>query len=339
MSLFLSVIVSVYNVEKYIAECLDSILSQEGVDFEVICVNDASPDRSIEILQDYAERDSRVRVVNLEKNGGVSHARNIGMSLAQGEYLLLIDGDDKLEAGFISSLYELIRKTNVDRVGCSYRYFYQNNPARKDVFMHPQVTSNGELWAYCSPQTIGKVHYGANVIIRRSIVEKHQLKFSENIRFAEDLQFHYICFPHCEKVAILSAPPFYVYRKHSESATCTLHTGNALKVLDYIEICRSVMQNWQSKGLWEDYRIAWLKMLFMCVRNIRKYAPHSSQAQVTRDVCEMLNQTGVFDLADDRNYLSKKEWALLRQLYLGKSGMTLSYYWKRMRKKLNSLFK
>ncbi len=339
MSLFLSVIVSVYNVEKYIAECLDSILTQEGVDFEVICVNDASPDRSIEILQNYAARDNRVRVVNLEKNGGVSYARNTGMAQAQGEYLLLIDGDDKLDSGFIPTLYDLIKKTNVDRVACSYRYFYQNNPGRHDVFIHPQIANNGEEWAYCSPETIGVVHYGANVIIRRSIVEKHQLKFSENIRFAEDLLFHYTCFPYCERVAILSAPPFYIYRKHDESVTSTLHTGNAVQTLDYIEICRSIMQIWQSKGFWNDYRIAWLKMLFMCVRNIRKYAPHEMQAQVTCDVYEMLNREGVFNPKKDRAFLSEKEWHFICLWYAGKSGLTLSYYWKRFRKKFSCLFR
>ena len=89
----LSVIVPVYNVEAYLARCVDSILAQSFADFELILVNDGTRDGSVSIMEDYAHRDGRVRLVHKE-NGGLSSARNAGLAVANGEYVIFIDSDD-----------------------------------------------------------------------------------------------------------------------------------------------------------------------------------------------------------------------------------------------------
>lgn len=131
-----SVIVPVYNVEIYLSKCLDSLISQTLEDIEIICVNDASLDSSLEILKDYASKDSRIKIISLPKNQGLGHARNIGIESAVGEYIGFVDSDDWVDVDFYEKLYNSILKNNVD-VACAtiirkretyskYRVFYNN---------------------------------------------------------------------------------------------------------------------------------------------------------------------------------------------------------------------
>ena len=99
----ISVIVPVYNVEKYLARCLDSIINQTLADIEIICINDGSTDNSLEILNDYAKKDSRIKIID-QTNAGLSCARNAGMQIAQGEYIGFVDSDDWIDLDFYEKL-------------------------------------------------------------------------------------------------------------------------------------------------------------------------------------------------------------------------------------------
>lgn len=114
-----SVIVAVYNVEKYIRQCVDSFLSQTFTDFELILVDDGSPDRCGEICDEYAARDSRVRVI-YQLNGGVSVARQSGLDAATGEYVIHADPDDWVDAGMLEEMVGEARRTAADMVVCDY---------------------------------------------------------------------------------------------------------------------------------------------------------------------------------------------------------------------------
>ena len=116
----ISIILSVYNVEKYLNECLDSILNQTFKDFELICINDSSTDNSLNILNEYAEKDSRVKIIT-QPNGGLSSTRNSGMQNASGDYLLFLDSDDYFETTFAQKLYNKAVENDADIVVTSYK--------------------------------------------------------------------------------------------------------------------------------------------------------------------------------------------------------------------------
>jgi len=120
----ISVVVPVYNVEKYLRECLDSLANQTFEDFEVICVNDGSDDSSIDILEEYASEDERFKIVSQE-NKGLSGARNTGMDYIKGRYLLFLDSDDWLELNALELLYNHANALNSEMVIFPYRYFNQ----------------------------------------------------------------------------------------------------------------------------------------------------------------------------------------------------------------------
>ena len=121
-----SVIIPVYNVEKYLSECLDSVVNQTLKDIEIICVNDGSPDGSAEILEEYAQKDNRIKVITQE-NRGVSEARNSGLKIASGEYIAFLDSDDYIDLKFFEQLYKRGIESNSDVVVCENIYRFSGN--------------------------------------------------------------------------------------------------------------------------------------------------------------------------------------------------------------------
>lgn len=126
MNPLISVIVPIYNVEKYLARCVDSIVNQTYKNLEIILIDDGSPDRCPQMCDDYAEKDSRIKVVH-KKNGGLSDARNAGMAVATGEYISFIDSDDYVSDDFFECLLDVMNKENSDIVECSVVKFYEDN--------------------------------------------------------------------------------------------------------------------------------------------------------------------------------------------------------------------
>ena len=107
----ISIIVPVYNVEKYLERCLDSLINQTLKDIEIICINDGSTDNSSEILKEYAKKDSRIIIIN-QNNQGISVARNNGMNKAKGKYIGFVDSDDWVDLDFFEKLYKAAEKHN-----------------------------------------------------------------------------------------------------------------------------------------------------------------------------------------------------------------------------------
>ncbi|MDD5831769.1 MAG: glycosyltransferase, partial [Lachnospira sp.] len=126
MNPLISVIVPIYNVEKYLARCVDSIVNQTYKNLEIILVDDGSPDRCPQMCDDYAKKDSRIKVVH-KKNGGLSDARNAGIAVATGEYISFIDSDDYVSDDFFECLLDVMNKENSDIAECSVVKFYEDN--------------------------------------------------------------------------------------------------------------------------------------------------------------------------------------------------------------------
>ena len=127
----LSVIVPIYNVEEYLANCIESILNQTFKDFELILINDGSTDNSLEICYRYRDRDKRINVIN-KKNGGVSSARNIGIEISKGEYIAFVDPDDDIEINMYEELMGIMENNNVDIVVSGFKFINLiNNTSEK----------------------------------------------------------------------------------------------------------------------------------------------------------------------------------------------------------------
>ena len=133
------VIIPCYNVAKYLGQCLDSVLKQTFQDFEVLCVNDGSTDKSLEILQQYAEKDERVKIIDQE-NKGLSEARNIALDMAQGEFIAFADSDDYYATNFLELLFNAQKNTKADIVGCDFQKIYKSTDVLRPISqVHPRI--------------------------------------------------------------------------------------------------------------------------------------------------------------------------------------------------------
>ena len=122
----ISVIIPVYNVEKYIAECLESVINQTYKNLEIICVDDCGSDNSMKIVQDYAKKDSRIKIIRHEKNRGLAPARNTGLDAAEGSFIFFLDSDDYILPDILEKMYNKIESTNSDFVNSSSKAFADN---------------------------------------------------------------------------------------------------------------------------------------------------------------------------------------------------------------------
>lgn len=129
----ISIVLPVYNVEEYLSQCLDSILHQTMNDFELICINDGSTDHSLKILEEYASKDERMQIYS-QTNQSLGHARNTGMDIAQGKYLLFLDSDDFFDLDMLKKLHSKAEETDADFVLCQY-YLYNSITGKTDKIM------------------------------------------------------------------------------------------------------------------------------------------------------------------------------------------------------------
>ena len=204
----ISVIVPVYKAEAYLHRCVDSLLAQTYTDFEVLLVDDGSPDRSGEICDEYARKDSRVRVFHKE-NGGVSSARQCGMDYAQGEYTIHADPDDWVDSTMLEELYRKAKEEDADMVICD---FYEERK-NKTIYMRQQPSSlDHETVLH---ELFQQLHGSCwNKLVRRACYGEFGVRFPLELSYCEDLYVNACLLSHKMNVAYLPKS-FYHYDQYT----------------------------------------------------------------------------------------------------------------------------
>lgn len=195
----ISVIVTVYNLEEYIGSCLDSILNQTGVDFEVICIDDASTDKTRDILEEYRKKDTRIKVLRLAVNQGLASARNEGYRHAKGEYLYNIDGDDLLAENALAQMYNCAKKNDLDLLGFSARCFFDDESLRQfgtedeyvRKYVYNGIYNGAELFALLIKNKDRVANNRVLYCYKRSFFQENNLLDEEGLRYADDSMFAY----------------------------------------------------------------------------------------------------------------------------------------------------
>lgn len=201
----ISIVVAVYNAEKTILECLNSIANQTFKDFEVIMVDDGSPDHSAQLIDDYALNDARFKAFH-KTNGGVSSARQYGIDHAAGEYTIHVDPDDWVEPEMLASLYSKAQETDADMVICDF--FVNSYKGQEYIKQQPRdIDDNNAI----IKELFGRLHGSTcNKLIRRSFYKQYNVRFPEQISFCEDQYVIISLLLHPIKVAYLPQA-FYHY--------------------------------------------------------------------------------------------------------------------------------
>ena len=261
-----SIIIPVYNVEKYLKKCLDSIRKQSFKDFEVICVNDCSVDNSLKLLNIYASKDSRIKVIDLDKNGGVSHARNIALDEAKGEYIAFVDPDDWIETSILKKSIEILDNIKVDAVWYNTYTVYENNKTLKYEKKDKQDTYKEDLLAITS-STISKVTGCVwSYIYRKSLIDEMNLRFPENL-IVEDDEFTFKYFVKNKLVYRLNTPLYY-YRKTREGSYTQSQREKI--ITNAFKICERIYDWLIETNNFQEYKIPLLGLIAQRMETLNK---------------------------------------------------------------------
>lgn len=211
--MLVSVIIPVYNAEKYLEECIDSVLKQDLEDFEIILVNDGSTDSSGDICNLYAAKDNRIKVFH-KTNGGVSSARNLGIENAQGEWITFIDSDDSIQENYFVAIAKDI---DSDLVMQGFDYFEKHQKVKEfkyTVHCFSKVELINQLQLYPDLSS------SCAKFFRREVVNKHSLRFNEKLKFGEDSIFTLQYLLLCKKIKTTDTSR-YSYRLSDSGLTNT----------------------------------------------------------------------------------------------------------------------
>lgn len=216
----ISIIVPIYNVEKYLGKCVESILNQDYQNIEVILVDDGTKDNSGKIADRKAEKDKRVKVIH-QKNSGVSAARNAGIEKAQGKYVCFVDADDYVMSDFISYYYHLIKQNKADIALTPFpRKFNETSIYHQEQSKEDYI----EIW---NGQRAAKemLYYNLviaswNKMISKDLLDKYQIRFNTNLAYGEGFKFSIDCFQRAEKV-VVGHRKVYCYRVDNPSSAMT----------------------------------------------------------------------------------------------------------------------
>jgi glycosyltransferase involved in cell wall biosynthesis len=262
----ISVIVPVYQAERYIGQCIDSILAQTFADFELILVDDGSKDNSGKICDEYAEKDSRVRVIHKE-NGGVAHARNDGMANAAGEYICFVDADDRMDDTMLEHCVSCIKENGADilRHGHITEIWKDGRCAAEEkvsapgfakALSHNQIAEEMEqFWRNCS-------NYVWNYFFKKDTIA--DIEFPD-IKVSEDHIFVLKAIQRCEKICFLEEEPYRYCMRMGSSANRWQETGIECQ-LDMVRECYRFMDSF---GIKEQQKT---KLLSNLILNAYSYA-------------------------------------------------------------------
>lgn len=216
MDVKVSIIVPVYNSEKYLDKCITSILRQTFQDFELILIDDGSSDKSGLICDAYARGDERVIAVHIP-NGGVSNARNTGIEISKGAYISFIDSDDYIGENYMEEFYESITESGAQLALCPVYYISQESMYRKGV-EEASIDFNDideELFLEINSKYLLYAPY--NKLYVSDIIRKNRLRFDRSISYGEDLIFNFNYFNHIDKISITDRTNYFYVQDNSQS--------------------------------------------------------------------------------------------------------------------------
>jgi len=215
----ISVIVPIYNVEKYLERCLNSLINQTFKDIEIICVDDCSTDKSLQILKKIAQNDKRIKIIESKNNKGAAVTRNKGLDEIQGEYVSFVDADDYLNLDFYEKLYAKAKENDYDIVKCQRRKYELNGDISIGVISN-QIRKEG-MYAF--------TYEWQSAIYKTTIIKDNNIRFVPEIIKAQDIVFLNQIILKAKNIALINNT-YYNYCRRENS----LHSKFLSEILFFI---------------------------------------------------------------------------------------------------------
>lgn len=255
----ITVIIPVYNVEKYLARCVDSVINQTYKNLEIILVDDGSPDNCPKICDEYAEKDSRIKVIHKE-NGWISSARNAGMDIMTGEYVTFVDSDDYIKENMIEHMLGIMKKHDAEVVQVGYSSDEDEFCKPNEAYSEEIIVGRENIKTFIRDKKIKVVVWGK--LYKRNIIK--DLRFLEGLKYAEDNEFGYRLYKNVKKTVSTNEKMYFYCLENTTSITHTASNG----YLPWETWCELY-----SQAVEREKNCRWLRNLFYShlIRSIASY--------------------------------------------------------------------
>ena len=251
----ISVIIPVYQVESYLKKCIDTVIEQTYQNIEIILIDDGSKDNCPQICEEYAQKDTRIKVIHKE-NEGLSEARNVGIENATGEYLFFVDSDDWVDTDILGHLYKIMLDTKSDIVECQYEKAYQERTIAKQEKETVQVIEAKQALENLITESCGNHVVTWNKLYKKEIFSG--IRFPKG-KLHEDEFTTYKLLYQANCIAVTSLKLYY-YRQRENSI---ITTKFGYKRLDIIQAFEEKLEFYQEKGEMQLYRLEIAKFLYI----------------------------------------------------------------------------
>ncbi|MCL2107448.1 MAG: glycosyltransferase [Oscillospiraceae bacterium] len=330
-----SVIVPVYNAARDLRRCLDSLLAQTLLrerPMEILVIDDGSTDRSHAIALDVQRREPDIIRVIRKENGGLSSARNAGMSAARGKYIGFIDSDDWIEREMYGELYRACESSNADMAVCRFVFDGVRRAPSEDMGAQPRVYEADEIRGVLLPHMMdGHSNYiiVVNKLYRRAFLEEQGIRFPETIRYAEDVHFSPLCLGRCARLVTVPKA-FYHYVSRPGSLSHTYHKDLRAQYLYIYERISEFRREFQfdtqeNRRIHAQWWTSLLRMLtlreYMKAANsgdFRRRMISLAEEPILREVLELTRKSHTRDRRNVPRYMlhlfSARDWAGMKSL-------------------------
>lgn len=245
----ISIIVPVYNSEKTLQRCIESLLMQTYSDIEILLVIDGATDSSLDIGKAYEKKDSRVKVIQKE-NEGVSKARNLGLSFAKGEYIQFVDSDDYIEGNMCEKLIQSVDKTKAQMALCGFHHLFLNRDIKKVPLKGGYVLKESTD-VFLSLYESGYLNMPWNKLFKRELIQRD---FDASLSLGEDLLFNLNYMNEIDKITVIDEPLYYYIQKNGQDTLSSKKREDKYEIA--VRICEAVKESYlnllKAAGLTED---------------------------------------------------------------------------------------
>ena len=339
----LSIVLPVYRVQAHLRECLDSILEQVFTDFEVIAVDDCSPDHSGAILDEYAARDHRIQVVHLPENVGLGRARNVGLGLTTGEYVWFIDSDDWITPGALAAVAQRLRAVEPDVLVVDYAKVWWNNKSRRSKLSG--LVRSAELprtftLAEC-PDAIKIFHVAWNKIFSRAFLIKNDISYPTGLY--EDVPVGYPVLMLAESITVLERVCLY-YRQRRRGAITSTPGRQHFEVLNQYDLLFERLDTIGERAA--PFRtLVFERMLYQCllVMDNRERVARSDRKEFFRALAQAYQRhvpAEGYEFPETQEgtkhrLVARGSWAAWRTRHIGlRLSNAVKFRWKKLRQKV-----
>lgn len=276
-----SVIIPVYNNEKYVEKCIRSVMEQTHTELEIIVINDGSKDNSLDILKKLAEEDARIKLIS-QKNAGVAAARNKGLDIASGEYLTFIDGDDYISQNYIEKLYQCAWQKNTEMLICGLKFVDESGKVLR-------VLVPGKYQRFVKEEWTFRISAVCSHFYRRDLWERYGIRFVSGER-GEDMPVSLFFSVVCEKIDTIQEAGYY-YVQHGASA---MHNFKGLKNfrLPYLALEQTIqkVQHTEIKNSRDFYELFVLRILCTCFFDLARGASRDNMKELCDYIIRILEE-------------------------------------------------